>query len=320
MLRKFSAGLYLGFCSFACANSGSSVASGSPVTSISGASGSEPSATGGGGAAASVGGANHGAAGAGADAGSQALGGTADAEAGGAIDAGSEAGDSGTSLPNRVLLYHFSTLDIPSVPAQIAFLKTTLATLGFVADDSIDPSVITDDNLEGYAALAMINTCFEPFGMGKPDRPQSEVIQRFVQRGGGLFGTHCASVTFQSDSPPALYNQVLGGRGGNGFFEGMNACRVVSSHATTTALPATFAFNGNLDNTDFLAPDTVVLVKCTWQTSGGKDVAVSWYRQEGLGRVFYTDFAKVDTDLEDPVLGAKHILAGLSWVLGIRAP
>ena len=42
----------------------------------------------------------------------------------------------------------------------------------------------------------------------------------------------------------------------------------------------------------------------------------SWYRNEGLGRVFYTDFAKVDVDLKNPALG-PHIVAGLSWVLGM---
>ncbi len=223
-------------------------------------------------------------------------------------------------LPKKVLLYHFSTLDIPSVPAQLTFLESTLKSWQYQSDDSVDPSLISDDNLQQYAALAMINTCFEPFGMGKPDTPQSQVIQRFLQRGGGLFGTHCASVTFQSANPPVLYNQLLGGRGGNGFFEGMSACRVVAQHPSTIQLGATFAFNGNLDNTDFLAPDTVVLVKCQWQTTNGNDVAVSWYRNEGLGRVFYTDFAKVDTDLKDPVLGAKHILPGLAWVLHLADP
>jgi type 1 glutamine amidotransferase len=224
------------------------------------------------------------------------------------------------NLPKRVLLYHFSTLDIPSVPAQLTFLESTLNGWQYQADESVDPSQISDDNLRQYAALAMINTCFEPFGMGKPDTPQSQVIQRFLQRGGGLFGTHCASVTFQSANPPVLYNQLLGGRGGNGFFEGMNACRVITQHPSTVQLGATFAFSGNLDNTDFLAPDTVVLVRCKWQTDNGNDVAVSWYRNEGLGRVFYTDFAKVDADLKDATLGAKHILPGLAWVLRLSEP
>jgi hypothetical protein len=236
----------------------------------------------------------------------------------GPADSGLEAGEAGaSSLPARVLLYHFSTLDIPSVPAQLSFLESTLTGWHFESDESVDPTLLTDQNLERYAAVAMINTCFEPFGKGQPDRPQSEVLQRFLQRGGGLFGTHCASVTFQSANPPVLYNQLLGGRGGNGFFEGMNACRTVAQHPATAKLSPTFAFDGNLDNTDFLAPDTVVLVKCQWQTQNTQDVAVSWYRNEGAGRVFYTDFAKVDTDLKDPVLGATHILPGLAWVLHV---
>ncbi|HWZ89905.1 MAG TPA: ThuA domain-containing protein [Polyangiaceae bacterium] len=233
-----------------------------------------------------------------------------------------EGGDSGLpvrdaaapALPPRVLLYHFSTLDIPSVPAQISFFQGQLAQWDYASDESVDPAQLSDQNLEHYAAVAMINTCFEPFGKGQPDQPQSGVLQRFLQRGGGLFGTHCASVTFQSATPPVLYNQLIGGRGGNGFFDGTSACRVLAQHPTTAGLNANFSFLGNLDNTDFLAPDSVVLVKCSWQTMGGKDVAVSWYRSEGQGRVFYTDFAKVDTDLKAPGLGA-HIVAGLAWVL-----
>ncbi len=231
-----------------------------------------------------------------------------------ASDASHEAEGDGASRPARVLLYHFSTLDIPSVPAQLAFFKNKLGEWGFQADDSIDPSVFTDANLSRYAAVAMINTCFEPFGAGKPDRPQSEVLQRFVRSGGGLFGTHCAAVTFAGANPPALYNQVFGGRGGNGFFDGRSDCRKTADHPSTAMLPATFVFNGNLDNADFVAADSVVLVRCTWAT--GKEVAVSWWRSEGLGRVFYTNFAKVDADLADATLGAGHIVPGLAWVLG----
>jgi hypothetical protein len=229
---------------------------------------------------------------------------------------GGGTGGAVATLPMRVLLYHFSTLDIPSVPAQLTFFKNKLSEWRYASDDGVDPTQLTDQNLERYAAVAMINTCFEPFGKGKPDRPQSEVLQRFLQRGGGLFGTHCASVTFQSATPPALYNQVIGGRGGDGFFDGTSDCRTLATHPTTSSLSAQFSFVGNLDNTDFLAADSVVLVKCKWQGTGGKDVNVSWYRNAGLGRVFYTDFAKVDADLSNTTLG-PHIVAGLSWVLGL---
>jgi hypothetical protein len=218
------------------------------------------------------------------------------------------------SLPARVLLYHFSTLTIDTVPAQLTFLKSKLAEWHFETDDSVDPSVFTDANLMRYGAVAMINTCFEPFGAGKPDRPQSEVLQRFVRRGGGLFGTHCAAVTFASANPPALYNQVFGGRCGGEFFDGRSDCRKTADHVATTALPATFVFNGNLDTDTFIAPDSTVLVRCKW--SSGKEVAVSWYRTDGQGRVFYTNFAKIDADLKDATLGAGHIIPALQWVLG----
>ena len=81
-----------------------------------------------------------------------------------------------------------------------------------------------------------------------------------------------------------------------------------------SGLPATFSYNGNLDATDFIAEDTTVLVYCTWQS--GREVPVSWVRNEGAGRVFFTGFAKVDADLTSSVIGDPHIIAGLGWVLG----
>ena len=231
-------------------------------------------------------------------------------------DSGSPASDAGAmTFPKRVLLYHFSTLVIASVPAQLTFLKGQLTEWGYESDDTVDPTKLSDDNLVNYAAVAMINTCFEPFGAGKPDKPQSEALQRYLQKGGGLFGTHCAAVTFQSATPPALYNQVIGGRGGSNNFMGASTCTKAADHPSTAMLPATLPYNGNLDEADFVAADSTVLVKCKWSGNGNREVATSWFRMEGPGRVFYTNFAKEDVDLKDATLGVQHIIPGLSWVL-----
>ena len=229
-------------------------------------------------------------------------------------EAGAEA-DAAPALPARVLLYHFSTLVIDSVPAQLTFYKSLLAGWGYASDDSVDPGAFTDEGLAAYGAVAMINTCFFPFGDGKDGAKESAALQRFVARGGGLFGTHCAAVTFQDVSPPPLYNQLFGGQEGDGFFDGTSACRKVGVHPTIDALPATFDFPGNLDNNQFLFPSTTITVRCKWGGGEMRDVAVSWVRSEGEGRVFYTNFGKVVGDLTDPVLGAKHIVPGLAWVL-----
>ncbi len=236
--------------------------------------------------------------------------------AGGTPNAGGSTGESPVlDRPARVLLYTFSTLDIPSVPAQLSILGAQLQSWGYEVDESEDPGMFTDDNLARYAAVGMINTCFSPFGNNNDGQSEAEALQRFLQEGGGLFGTHCADVTFQSANPPALYNQLLGGRASSQNFEGSNDCRKMAEHPTTENLPDTFEYVGNLDGTDFIADDSTVLVHCTW--GNGTEVAVSWVRNEGLGRVFFTNFGKVDIDLTDATIGDAHILSGLGWVLGL---
>ena len=229
--------------------------------------------------------------------------------------AGAGAG-AATSRPARVLLYSFSTLNIPSLPAQLDLLEQQLGQWQFQVDRSVDPLLFTDQSLAKYAAVGMINTCFSPFGANRSGEAEAQALQRFLQQGGGLFGTHCAEVAFQSADPVHLYNRLLGGRASSENFEGESDCYKMGEHPTIAALPATFVYNGNLDNTDFLGTDTSVLVRCKWKGGSQKDIAVSWARSEGSGRVFFSNFAKVDGDFANPTIGPNHLLAGLGWVLG----
>lgn len=220
-------------------------------------------------------------------------------------------------MPKRVLLYHFSTLNIASVPAQLTLLTNQLTAWGYEAESSVSAADLSADNLAKFGAVGMINTCFEPFGENEMGNAEAAALKSFVEAGGGLFGTHCATVTFRTADPPHPYNILIGGRAGDGSnFEGLSTCTTTEQHATTTMLPATFEYTGNIDNAEYLALDTKVLVKCKWSGGAQKETAVSWYRMPGKGRVFYTNFAKEDNDLSDATLGAKHILLGLGWVLG----
>jgi len=276
----------------------------------SGGSGAQAGAGGAGGVAGAKGGSS------GMNAGTTGSGGVTAGSAGASAAAGMAGTGGGSTRPARVLLYSFSTLDIPSVPAQLALFKQKLEGWQYAVDQSKDPAVFTDASLAKYAAVGMINTCFYPFGANKDGASESAALQKFLQQGGGLFGTHCADVTFQSANPPALYNQLIGGRASSENFDGNSDCVKAGDHPTTAQLPATFRFTGNMDATDFIRTDTTVLVKCTWSNTSMKEVAVSWVRNEGAGRVFYTNFGKVDGDLTNATIGDNHILAGLSWVLG----
>jgi type 1 glutamine amidotransferase len=300
------------------ASSGAAGASSGGAGASSGAGDGGSSLAGSAGTTGAIGGSSSGSSGAAGAFGGMA-GGGGGSGTGGSAGSGNDAGNAGAGgsppRPARVLLYFFSTLEIASVPAQLAFLGQRLESWDYEVVESEDPAIFTDSNLAEYAAVGMINTCFYPFGANNTTgEPQSQALQRFLQQGGGLFGTHCADVTFQSANPPALYNQLIGGRASSQNFEGTSDCSKVGDHPTIAELPATFSYTGNLDNTNFIATDSTILVRCRW--ANGTDVAVSWYRSEGSGRVFFTNFAKEDADLEDATVGEQHILPGLAWVLG----
>ncbi|HYJ11399.1 MAG TPA: ThuA domain-containing protein, partial [Polyangiaceae bacterium] len=250
--------------------------------------------------------------------------GNAGASMGGSSGAGGMGGSAGAGgdpnlpeLPKRMLLYHFSTLDIGSIEEQLALLESQLEGWGFEVVVSEDPADINAANLATFGGVGMINTCFEPFGAGQSGEAEAAALKTFVENGGGLFGTHCATVTFRSADPPHAYNQLIGGLASDGTnSEATSACRKTDEpHVATEMLPATFDYTGNLDNADYVAPDTKVLVMCKWSNNGMKDTAVSWYRVPGQGRVFYTNFAKEDVDLDEATIGQKHILLGLRWTL-----
>jgi type 1 glutamine amidotransferase len=245
-----------------------------------------------------------------------ALGGGGQGGNGGGAAGSAGAGGGPTNRPARVLLYSFSTLNIPSVPAQLDVLEQKLEGWQFEVDRSVDPAVFSEQNLAKYAAVGMINTCFFPFGANRSGEAEAQALQKFLQDGGGLFGTHCADVTFQSADPVHLYNRLIGGRANSENFEGESDCYKMGEHPTIAALPATFVYDGNLDNTDFIGTDASVLVRCKWRGGAQKEVAVSWVRNEGSGRVFFSNFAKLDVDFTDPTIGENHLLAGLGWVLG----
>jgi type 1 glutamine amidotransferase len=224
----------------------------------------------------------------------------------------------GSALPKRVLLYHYNAVPVAATtPQQIAFLKNQLTAWGYEVEVSEKPSDINATKLATLSAVGFINVCFNPYGPGQTGEAQTAMLKAFVEAGGGMFVTHCSSVAFQSANPPNPYADLIGGRSGRDNFDGVSSCTTMpEKHVSTATLPVSFDYSGNLDNADYLAPDTKVLVRCKWLGGKKLEMAVSWYRTPGKGRVFYTNFAKVDADYGNATIGAEHIVRGLGWAVG----
>ncbi len=126
----------------------------------------------------------------------------------------------------------------------------------------------------------MINTCFYPFGQNKDGSNESKALQKFLQQGGGVFGTHCADLTFTSAATMPLYNQLLGGWAHNGQNVNGTTCTTKATHPASMLLPPTFDYKGNVDVAD-VTKDATVLVECKY---GNTTKPVSWVRTEMGGR------------------------------------
>ncbi|MEO5768911.1 MAG: ThuA domain-containing protein, partial [Polyangia bacterium] len=179
---------------------GGTAAGGTAGTGGAGTTGAAGSGGSTGAAGTAAGGGTSGAAGTGGIAGS-AGGGASGSTAGGGGQAVSTGGAGGqtSTRPMRVLLYTLGSAGtITGIPAQIAAYKQKLMEWGYQADESADAAMFTDTNLAKYAAVGMINTCFYPFGQNKDGSNESKAMQKFLRQGGGVFGTHCADVTFTS--------------------------------------------------------------------------------------------------------------------------
>lgn len=193
----------------------------------------------------------------------------------------------------------------------------------------------TKENLARYDAILFNNTTHL-----KPDESQREAILSYVNGGGGIVGIHAAADNFGGwDEGIALIGGIFnghpwnaGGRwafrnddpghplnaafGGQGFwhtdeiywykpesFQGRERLRVLLSLDMTKE-----ANLKPLDND-----------KAREQLAGTKpgdvDVAVSWCRQIGEGRLFYTNLGHRDDTFWHPEV-LSHLLDGIQYALG----
>ncbi len=143
----------------------------------------------------------------GASAGNGGAGGASAGSGGSASGSGGSAGSGGagnSTLPKRVLLYHFSTLVIPSVPAQITLLKTQLTTWGYEVEDSVKPEDLSATNLARFGGVGMINTCFEPFGTGKTGEAQTAALKPSSKTAAGCSAPTARASPSKAPNRPTL--------------------------------------------------------------------------------------------------------------------
>lgn len=188
----------------------------------------------------------------------------------------------------------------------------------FAAEASQDCAVLRRDNLAQFAAVVFYTTGELPLAAA-----DKQGLLEFVRGGGGFVGIHCATDTFYEF---AEYGEMIGG-----YFDGHPWHQQVRLAVEDRAHPTTFHLGEHLDLTDEIyqfrnwSRERVhVLLRLTDHGTDLKlgkrkdgDYALSWCRDYGGGRVFYTALGHRPEVWRDERF-LSHLLAGVRWSMDAK--
>ena len=197
--------------------------------------------------------------------------------------------------------------------AKLAMLKLG-AENGFDVDTTEDASRFTTQNLKRYKAVMFLNTTGNVL-----DEAQQTAMESYIRHGGGYIGVHAATDT-EYDWP--WYNQLVGAYFLSHPHQQTATLQVVDrKHPATRHLDESWVRRDEWYNFKSIVPGLHVLIKIDEKSyEGGKNGdnhPMSWCREFGGGRMFYTELGHTkESYKEDAFL--KHVLGGIEYVTGLK--
>ena len=217
----------------------------------------------------------------------------------------------GTDAPAKLLvLTETQGYRHESIDAGLAMFRDNAADWGVEVTHSGGSEVVTQD-LNAYDLVVLLNTTGDVFTTAEQD-----ALEQYLQQGGAIMGIHGAADA-EYDWP--WYGQMLGG-----WFDGhpeiqQADCIVADkTHSMTAHLPSVWPRTDEWYNFRNLAADNNVLVLLDENTySGGTHGnyhPISWYREYGGGRIFYTGMGHTSSTYSEPLF-TGHIKRAIDWLV-----
>jgi len=176
---------------------------------------------------------------------------------------------------------------------------------------------LTPENLKQYDIIFFANTTGPVIPKGGP----REALLDFVKSGKAFIGAHSATDTF-GDFPG--YVAMINGNFAGHPWGGGTLCTFTNhdpSHPATKMYPAEFQWKDEIYQYRSFDPAAVrVLLSLNMAKTNPKmpyQVPVSWVREYGTGRLFYTNLGHNDATWKDATF-QKHLLSGIRWALKLE--
>jgi type 1 glutamine amidotransferase len=190
-----------------------------------------------------------------------------------------------------------------------------------------DPTKLTAQAFAGYGAVILLANSGEPYGY--PATTEIQNLVDYVKNGGALIAIedadHCYDGGFNGHPASLPYvdligNDFVGHPGG----VAPATCTKVGTHPSVMRLPATFGTTDEIYAESKVRVDNQVVLTCV--SSGASPPTmrpISYVREEGAGRVFYTALGHPDVVWTAPMDAAAantrlvedHVIPALLWAM-----
>jgi hypothetical protein len=265
-----------------------------------------------------------------------AAGGAAGTSDGGAAGSSSDGGarpDGGGS--SKILIYGVTTgFRHGSITAAANAITAAAATHGLTtelvgctnATNTPAPTKLTAQAFAGYGAVILLANSGEPFGY--PATTEIQNLVDYVKNGGALVAIedadHCYDGQFNGHPASQPYVNLIG----NDFVGHPGGvaparCTKVGTHPSVMQLPATFGTTDEIYQTTFRMDNQVVVTCVSSGTTVPTMRPISYVREEGAGRMFYTALghndavwtAPMDAAAANTRLVEDHVIPALLWAM-----
>jgi len=238
--------------------------------------------------------------------------------------------------PRKLLVWGHSWTHTPNVFAEEAIKVLGRKTGAFEAEVTDDPRLLLPDRIGRFDAVVMNNIHerdpFLPDDFAKRTEPEKEAARKFdaavkasileyVAGGRGLVGTHAATAALQGWPE---YGEMIGGYYGGHIFQDVTIKLEEPGHPVIACFegkPFTIKDEIYIFREPYSRERVRVLLSLDLQRMPDpgkrpdKDYAVSWVRQHGQGRVFYTTLGHCEATYLNPLF-LRHLLAGIQFAIG----
>ena len=191
----------------------------------------------------------------------------------------------------------------------------------FLAADAVWQQGLKELFAKAFAPEALANFDGVIFASttGELPIPDLNGFLEWIKSGKAFIGFHAASDTLKSSD---AYCDMIGGHFAGHPWNGSGQHAFVvhePGHRLAAMLPARFRWQDEIYQYDprYKPENLRVLVSLEMQGSAPREpwhVPVSWVRDYGAGRVFYTNFGHNDATWKEPMF-QKHMSEGIAWAL-----